>query len=255
MSERPLDAPGPDAAFFARRFVPGLAPLAAYHRFRVVGAEQLPRSGPALLTVTHSAATYESFLLVRELYRATGRVVRGLGDRVWFKVPLLGGSLRKSGFVDASVESARSLLLDGEVVGVLPGGMRESLRTWRERFRVRWAERKGFVRLALATGAPIVLGACPAADLIYTVYPSRLTEWGYRRWKLPLFVMRGVGPTWVPRPVPLRFHLGTPIAVPRVESPSDATVTELHAHVVREIDALIERSVELDGLQDAGRST
>jgi 1-acyl-sn-glycerol-3-phosphate acyltransferase len=244
---------GPDVAFFTRRFVPGLAPLAAYHRFKVAGAEHLPRSGAALLAVTHSAATYETILIVRELYRATGRIVRGLGDRAWFKVPVLGASMRKSGFINASYEAARPLLLAGEIVGTPPGGMNEALRTAKERFQVRWAGRKGFVRLALTTGTPVVLGACPAADLIYTVHPSRLTDWGYRRWKLPFFVMNGVGPTLVPRPIALCYHLAPPIEVTRIDSPSAATVDELHALVSRKMAELIARSVDLEGLADARR--
>jgi 1-acyl-sn-glycerol-3-phosphate acyltransferase len=237
-----------DVDYFARRFVPAFAPLAAYHRFELVGGEHTPRSGPAIFALTHSAATYEAFLLMRAVYQATGRVVRGLGDRVWFRVPLMAARLRRVGFIVADPAGARDLLDAGELIGVAPGGMFEALRPSSERFRVRWSGRTGFARLALATGAPIVLGACPGADLIFDVRASRISDWGYRRLKLPLFVMRGLGPTLLPRPARLRFHLDAPIAVARVESPSPAQVAALHAEVAARMARLIERAVRADGL-------
>jgi 1-acyl-sn-glycerol-3-phosphate acyltransferase len=242
----------PDFGFVERGFVPALGVLARYHRFSVAGLEHVPRSGPGLVAVTHSAATYESFLLFREVYRATGRWIRGLGASVWLDVPGLGQAFQRIGYANATPENARSILDEGELIGVAPGGMREALRPADERFQLRWQGRTGFVRLALATGAPIVLAACPAADLIFTVYRSRLSEWGYRRFKLPLFVMRGLGPSLLPRPVQLRFHLAPPLVVPRLADPSPQVIEEWHREATRRMRDLIATAAHLDGLDDAG---
>jgi len=238
----------PDRRLVDRLFVPALAPLAWYHRFSVAGLEHLPRQGPGIVAVTHSAATYETFLLFHAIYRLTGRWVRALGDRVWLRVPGLGRTLHDLGYANASRENARALLEAGELIAVAPGGMREALRPAHERFQVRWQGRTGFVRLALATGAPIVLAACPAADLIYTVYGNAFTEWGYRRFKLPFFVMRGVGLSLVPRPVALRFHFAPPLVIPRLADPSDAEVQRWHDEATERMRALIASAREADGL-------
>jgi hypothetical protein len=47
-------------------------------------------------------------------------------------------------------------LRDGDLVLVYPGGDWEACRAWSERGRVDLADHKGFVRLALRTGVPIV---------------------------------------------------------------------------------------------------
>lgn len=82
----------------------------------------------------------------------------------------------------------------------MPGGMWEALRSSAERHQLRWEGRTGFARLSLMTGAPIPLSACPAADLALTLHANPITDYVYRNWKLPLPLMRGVGPTLIRAP-------------------------------------------------------
>ena len=147
-----------------------LRPLARYHRHEVRGIEHLPATGPALVAIHHSFATYDGILLAVALYEATGRMLTGLGDDLIFKTPWRRGRARRAGIVPASHENAHRLLANGHLVGVAPGGMREALRPSHERYRVRWDRRRGFVRLAIAARVPIVLACCPAADRLYHVY-------------------------------------------------------------------------------------
>lgn len=191
-----------------------LRPLERYHRFRVEGLEHVPRSGPCLLVASHSLATYDGFLLGMAIVDATGRIPRGLGDRRIFQTPWLGGFAQRIGLVEASPTAGQELLAAGEIVGVAPGGMWESLRPRTERYQVRWGQRRGFVRLALRAQAPLLLTAVPRADEIFTVYPSRLTDRAYQRLHLPLPLARGLGPTALPRPVPLVGHIAPLIHPP-----------------------------------------
>ena len=66
------------------------------------------------------------------------------------------------------------------------GGWREALGPRDARCEGRWDTRKGFVRLALQAGVPIVLSACPAADDLYDVYGSALTDWIYEQVHVPV---------------------------------------------------------------------
>lgn len=223
-----------------RRGLRLLAPLRRYHRFSLQGAEHVPASGPCLMVVHHSLITYDGFLLGAAIYEQTGRLPRGLGDDRIFEFERLGGFARAIGLEPASQEAGEALLHDGELLGVAPGGMWESLRPKPERRQSRWDGRLGFCRLAIRAGAPIMPAACPRADEVLTVFPSRLTDAAYRRlhWPVPLF--RGVGPTLAPRPHKLTAFLGPTIAPPPFDPDTlEADAAALHAQVHAAMGALL----------------
>lgn len=209
----PTTVPDPDPQVI-QRVVHILRPLQRYHRHRVVGMEHLPRAGRVLLVVHHSLATYDGFMLGLAIFEATGRPPRGLGDDMIFRTPLLRRGARAIGIVPASPTAGEDLLRADELVGVAPGGMWEGLRPREERYQTRWQGRRGFVRLALRCGAPMVLAACPRADDLYTVYGSRLTNAVYSRLKAPLPLLRGLGPSLLPRPLQLTHYIAPPIHPP-----------------------------------------
>ncbi|HCH61348.1 MAG: hypothetical protein CL927_18155 [Deltaproteobacteria bacterium] len=211
-----------------RQVVRVMRPLQAYHRHHVAGMDHLPKHGRVLLVVHHTFATYDSFLLGLALTEFSGRVPRGLSDDLLFKTPLVRTFGRNIGLVPASPGAARHLLEQEQVVEVAPGGMWEALRGQRERYQTRWERRRGFVRLALRTSTPLVLAACRTADDLYTVYDNPFTREAYARWHLPFPLVRGLGPTLLPRPVRLTHHLAPPITPP----PHDP------AHEAEQIEAL-----------------
>src|SRR5687768_3651415 len=67
-----------------------------------------------------------------------------------------GQLLRRWGTVSASHENARKAVDSGAALLVYPGGDWEVHRSVRERFRVDFNGRRGFIRLALDAGVPIV---------------------------------------------------------------------------------------------------
>jgi len=237
-----MDASRPqDDAFLeqARRL---LGPLYRYHQFSIEGLEHVPATGPALLVVHHSLATYDGFLLADAIYQGTGRLPRGLGDDRIFQIPGLRAFARNVGLVPASPEAGERLLGDGHILGVAPGGMWESLRPATERRQSRWEGRRGFVRLALRCGVPMIFGAVPAADDIFRVYASRLTDRIYHRFHLPAPLLRGRGLTLVPRKVPLRAYLSAPLHPPPHDpAHEEAQVDALHAAACAEMAALLRR--------------
>ncbi len=203
--------PSPAILQRARRI---LRPLQYYHRHRVVGLEHFPDTGPVLLVTHHSLATYDAFMLGLAVIEATGRTVRGLGDDLLFKTPGLAQVASAIGLVPASPEAGEALLHAGEILGVAPGGMWESLRPRDQRYQVRWETRTGFAKLAVRTGSPVIAVACPRADDLYTVYHSPLTDLVYQKLKLPLVFARGMGPTVLPRRVQLTHYISAPIVPP-----------------------------------------
>jgi len=204
--------------------------LQAYHRYEVSGLEHVPQKGPAIIACSHSLATYDIMLLMGAVHGATGRFPRSLIDRLFYKVPGLGQVMEMVGSVIGKKENAIALLNNGELLYVAPGGMRESLRTKSERYQVRWENRKGFIRLSIESGAPIILAACPWADDIYDVYPMFFTEWAYKTFKVPMFLARGLGLSPIPKPVKLKHFMSEPIAPPKMKRDSEAFEKQLNAH-------------------------
>lgn len=195
--------------------------------------ENVPRVGACLLVVHHSLATYDGFLLGGAIFEQTGRIPVGLGDNRIFQLEGLGKLAREIGLVPASPDAGEQALRAGHIVGVAPGGMWEALRPWTERRTSRWEGRRGFARLALRTGAPVVCAACPAADDIFKVYPNRLTDAVYRRSHWPIPIVRGLGPTLFPRRVKLTGYYARAVVPPpydpaREDPQIDALLAEVN---------------------------
>jgi 1-acyl-sn-glycerol-3-phosphate acyltransferase len=226
---------------------PVLGVLKRYHAHEVIGLENIPKEGRALLAVHHSLATYDAFLFGQALLRQTDRTITGLGDDKLFAFPGVRRMATSAGILPASPENGRALLNEGHLLAVAPGGMREALRPSTERKHVLWDKRKGFVRLAIQTGAPIVPVACPSADFMYTVYENRLTKLAYKKLKFPVPVARGMGLTLVPRPVRLTTYVGEPIAIPAGANDDQETIDAIHGQVTEAIEALLARRDTRDG--------
>lgn len=226
------------------------ATLGRYHSFSLVGAEHLPREGGALGLTSHGMATYDLFLTAYAMYKATGRPIRALGDAIWFRTDSLASIVERLGMVNTQPELARRLLDEGHLVAVAPGGVRESIRPSTQRFRVDWKGRAGFARLALEAQKPIVFVTCPAVDLIYTLYDNPWTQFAYRKWKVPLPIMRGVGPTLIPRPIRLTTHVSPAFLPPKIDN-DQATEDEVRAYrdeLSQKMNAFIREVCEKEGL-------
>ena len=237
MEPAPLITPG--AVENLKRII---SPLARYHRHSVEGLEHVPMHGGALLVVHHSFATYDGLLLGEQIHEHTGRLPTALGDDMLFRFPKLARWIRAAGIRPASPTAGMTLLTEGHLMFVAPGGMWEALRPTRERYAVRWASRKGFCRLALRAGVPLVLSACPAADDIYRLRASRLTDAAYHRLKVPLPIVRGLGPTVIPRPVVLTHYIAPPLVPPPHDPQREAAqVDALHAEACRIMGSLLAR--------------
>ncbi len=218
----------------------GLDLLALYHHHEVKNLDLIPSAGPLLIIINHSLATYDGFLLGKAIAEGTGRVPRGLGDDLLFKLPYVQDWCWEVGLVPASPRNALELLERGEVVALAPGGMRESLRSSKDRYKVLWQDRKGFVRLALEAQVPVILAACPMSDRIFKVYDSSWTKHIYQLFHFPFPLFRGMGPTLLPRPVKLTHYLKGPF-LPELRSgelPEEA-VQRFHDLLMQEMEGLL----------------
>jgi 1-acyl-sn-glycerol-3-phosphate acyltransferase len=220
-----------------------LRALSDYHQYEVEGLEHVPKTGGALLVFNHSLATYDAWLIAVVLHDELGRSAYAILDRLLLKTPIVGAAFRELGFIEGSRDEAARILREGNLLGVVPGGMREALRPSSAKYQVDWRGRTGFVWASLLAGVPIILAACPKADDIFEVADLELTRRVYDRYKLPIPFFRGIGPTLLPRRVKLRHVLSEPIPPP--VAPEKATaevVADHHAELVERMNRMLDES-------------
>lgn len=224
------------------------AAMARYHRHSVVGLENIPAEGAALIVANHSFATYDSTLLWLAIRRQTGRTARLLADRALFRLPLVRDFIESYGTVEGSPKVAAELLRNGELMLVNPGGMRESLLPSSRRYELDMDDRKGFVRLAIETQTPVILSACPAAEEIYYVHDSAITRLAYEHFKLPVPIARGLFNTPLPKRVTLTHYLSRPITPPACDGkPEQEMIDRLHGQLVTQLQDMMHQHSQQPG--------
>src|SRR4051812_29821194 len=152
-----LDERDPD---YIRERLPGIWLLASlYFRGDVRGLGNIPEEGPVLLVGIHSGGNLTPdtgvFTLAYNAYFGVERPFYQLAHNLVLSMPGLS-FLRKFGTVAASPENAEKALSSGAALLVYPGGDYEVHRPLWERHKVDFAGRKGFIRLALEHGVPLV---------------------------------------------------------------------------------------------------
>jgi len=199
-----------------------LAPWRTLTDPRIDGCENLPADGRYLLVGNHTTlGLFDVPFLVFEIHRRTGVLVRSLGEHQHYRVPVWRGLLTHFGTIDGTRENTRRLLEAREAVLVFPGGGREVARRRGDHYPLVWRERIGFARLALEFGYPIVpfsiIGVddmwdvvADADDALYAparALAARLDIDPEALWP----VVRGLGPTPLPRPQRIYGRIAEPI--------------------------------------------
>ncbi|MGI5217360.1 lysophospholipid acyltransferase family protein [Nocardia sp. CA-290969] len=199
-----------------------LSPVRMWSDPRFFGLSNIPESGPALLVSNHNLlGMIDAPLLLPEVLRRRGRLIRGLAENVLIRVPGVRHLLHHYGSVRGTRENCRTLLEHGETVIVFPGGGREAIRRKGEKYALRWEGRTGFARMAIECGAPILPVAMIGIDDAYDIIADkddlllrplrRLVESLGIHTELTPPLVRGVGLTAIPRPERFYFSVGTPI--------------------------------------------
>jgi 1-acyl-sn-glycerol-3-phosphate acyltransferase len=144
---------------YIRRTLPLLgATFGNYFRGEVRGMGNIP-DGPSLLVGNHSGGTYiaDTFIFAMSFYEHFGPYKRfhQLAHDVAARMPALG-IIRRYGTLAASHENAKKAFARRAPVLVYPGGDYETFRPSWHGDQIEFGGRKGFIRLALEEGVPIV---------------------------------------------------------------------------------------------------
>src|SRR5829696_1851117 len=150
---------GPDHGFMHKQKYFWNPLMDFYFRMEVEGWERIPEP-PALLVGIHSGAPFvwDAWTVGIQWWRhyGQGRPLHGTAHDVLMAAPGVGTYFRKMGVLPAAPDSMSAALAAGRDVALWPGGEVDSLRPWVKRDEAVLAGRTGFIKLAIASGVPIV---------------------------------------------------------------------------------------------------
>jgi 1-acyl-sn-glycerol-3-phosphate acyltransferase len=171
-----------DAAFLhAAR--PWLERFVAWFRPDVRGFDCLPAHGPFLVVGNHSGGQMPPDIpvLLTAWWRERGEEehIYALFHSFFLALPGVGPVMARAGAIEAGPDAAEAVLRDGGILLDYPGGDREVFRTWRDRNRIDFGGRLGFVRLALRTQVPVVPAVTVGAHetLVVLARGDHLARW------------------------------------------------------------------------------
>jgi len=220
---------------------------------RFEGLANLASVEGGMLVANHGLFGLELPCLLSGVYRATGRPLRGLGDRVLFQTPGVRDLATMLGGVEGHPAAAEALIREGNLCVVCPGGAREAFAPADEKYRLKWDGRVGFVRTTIRAGGALVPLAVIGSDDLYRqlVDGERMLETPLGRLVTSLFGAKYVPPLYLglgffPLPVRLEFLIGEPM---RLDFPPEAAdderiVAEVHEAFRARLESLLE-----DGLR------
>lgn len=201
------------------RLVSLLEPFSRVTQPKLYGVDRLPTDG-SLLVGNHTIyGLLDVPFMVAEVWKHRRIVIRGLGEHAHYAVPIWRDLLTAGGMVRGTRDNVRALMRERQTILVFPGGAREVNKGRGQQYQLLWRERIGFARLALEQGYPIVPAAAVGAEEMLDVLVDRSTpiygQFAAFYEKLMGFptppIVRGVGPTPIPRPERLYFWFGEPI--------------------------------------------
>jgi 1-acyl-sn-glycerol-3-phosphate acyltransferase len=240
--ESEIPRPSPLVRSFLRT-APGRTVLSLvidYFQATLEGAEHIPREGGALVVSNHALFALDTAVFGALVVRDIGRNPRFLADRNLWKIPGFRQLITAIGALPGEPSAAEELLRRGELVVVYPGGVDDSLKLSHERYQLKWKERSGFARVAMAAKAPIIPVVGFGIDEMYRVVGHERfigrRVFGSPRYDLPIAF--GAFGTMLPRPSKQTFRVlppidttGDPASKSDVERVRSATWKALEAHL------------------------
>ncbi|XP_063701070.1 DGAT1/2-independent enzyme synthesizing storage lipids [Culicoides brevitarsis] len=208
-----------------------------WHGYDVVGLENLPTNGPALIIYYHGAIPIDMYYFVARVYLKRDRLIYTVGDRFLFKLP--GWAIIAEAFKvsPGTVQSCSKVLKDGNYLAISPGGVYEA-QFGDNYYELLWGRRVGFAKVAIDAKVPII-----------PLFTENIRE-GFRAvnfatsffLRLYNFLKFPVRPIYGGFPVKFRTYVGEPI-----EYDPETTPEELQTKTRLAIEKLINQYQRIPG--------
>lgn len=209
-----------------------------WHRPWMTGLDNIDPKRPTLFVGNHTIyGMLDVPLLGYEVYQRKGVYIRGLADRMHYKIPVWRDIFKWIGSVVGTRENCSALMDSGAHIMVFPGGSREVAKRKGEAYQLIWKDRTGFARMAVEHGYRIIPFAAVGAEECYDILidsndimGSGLVKWlkttalgnkfiGDGEQLFPL--SRGLGLSMIPRPERFYYSFGEPIETAQHQGESD----------------------------------
>ncbi len=180
-------------------------------RVETSGIENIPASGRGVVVANHSGMLPWDAIMLREAVQIEHpyqRDLRPLIEDFAYGLPYLSAFLRRIGIARADRRNAERLLNEEKLVAVFPEGARGAAKLYADRYRIQRFGRAGAIRLALATGSPVIPAAIVGGEEIHPVLAKSdlLAKW----FGLPVFPLTPTFPWFGPAgilPLPSKWYI------------------------------------------------
>jgi len=130
--------------------------LKKYFRLEVEGLENLPHKGSVIIAPNHSGFTaMDAMVLTYIIQQKIKRPVKVLTHHLWFLTESTALPAHKLGFFEATYENGLHFLKSKHMIMLFPEGEHGNFKPSSKRYQLQEFKR-GFVRMSLETGAPII---------------------------------------------------------------------------------------------------
>ncbi len=224
---------------FIAKFLPYLRALRGYTRLKVDGLQHIPKEGPAILAANHTGwlgldYALTALVIQDELHRTP----RGMVHEAWFLTPATAQFAAKAGLSKVSKESMAKQAKGGHLVMVFPEGEHGAFRPASNYEVLEFA--RGFVRVAIQTGVPVVPVAILGGE---ESNPVDKTITGYEQLlKMPLIIPTNL----LPKPVKWRIRFLPPLDFSGFDPEDADDAKRVHA-IAKDVQARVQ--VALRALQ------
>lgn len=130
--------------------------LRKYFRLEIEGLENIPRNGAVIIAPNHSGFSgFDAMMLAYVLQKEGRRHPKVMTHHLWFLTETTTLPAQKMGFFEATFENGKKFLKQKHLLVLFPEGENGNFKTTTRKYQLQEFKR-GFIRLALATGSPIV---------------------------------------------------------------------------------------------------
>jgi len=223
-------------------------PVYEYFRPEIFGIENVP-AGRVLIVPNHSGQVPFDAIVTSVaclLQASPPRLVRAMAERWVSTLPFINEIFARAGVVLGDPINCRNLLEDDQAILVFPEGVRGSGKTFWDRYRLQ-AFGRGFMRLALQTGAPIVpVAVIGAEESIISIADWKRLAKLLRAPYVPVSpFLPLLGPlAYFPLPTKFRVYFGEPMHFTGPFDDEDAVIQQK----VDQVQARIQQMID-DGLR------
>ena len=123
-----------------------------YHGYEVLGIENIPTEGGALIVYYHGAIPIDMYYLVARIYLERNKLIHTVGDRFLFKLPGWGIISDAMKVFPGTVQICSQILKEGNLLAISPGGVFEA-QFGNNLYELLWKKRFGFAKVAIEAKA------------------------------------------------------------------------------------------------------